>query len=162
LTVTVDSVEDKGTTFHIYIPLLEEIEVASIPLLEEKTTGNSTGELILLADDEKDLRETTTEVLESMGYKVLQAEDGLQALEIYKAYQKDIAIALLDVVMPNMGGTELSEKIRKMNPNIPIIFITGYDRVHVLDTNNPIVNSDILSKPVQFAVLDNTIRQLLD
>jgi len=159
--VTVDSIEDKGTIFHIYIPLLEQLEVAPFSLLEEKSTHGS-GELILLADDEQDVRKTTAEVLESMGYRVLQAEDGLKALEIYKAHQEDVAIALLDVVMPHMGGAQLAEKLHEMNANIPIVFMTGYDREHVLDTNNQIANSDILTKPIQFSVLGHTIRQLLD
>lgn len=159
--VTVDSTEGKGSTFHIYIPLLEQLKVAPFALSEGKTARNN-GELILLADDEKDVRKTTAEVLESMGYKVLQAENGLEALKIYKTHQKSIALVLLDVVMPHMGGAKLAEKIRKMNVDVPIIFMTGYDKEHVLDINNPMAKSNILAKPVQVSILDRAIRQYLD
>lgn len=159
--VTVDSTEGKGSTFNIYIPLLEQLKVAPFALSEGKTARN-TGELILLADDEKDVRKTTAEVLESMGYKVLQAKNGLEALKIYRTHQKSIALVLLDVVMPHMGGAELAEKIRKMNVDVPIIFMTGYDKEHVLDINNPMAKSNILAKPVQVSILDRAIRQYLD
>lgn len=159
--VTIDSVEGKGSTFHIYIPLLNQQEIVPLPLLEKKS-AHSSGELILLADDEQNLRKTTAEVLESMGYRVLQASDGLKALEVYKEHQEDIAIVLLDVVMPHMGGVQLAKELRKMKVDTPIIFMTGYARENVLDKSQQISNCDILTKPVQFSTLDHTIRQLID
>jgi len=159
--ITIDSIENKGSTFHIYIPLLEEEATAILPSQEDEPVEGS-GELILLADDEQDLRETTAEVLDVLGYRVLQATDGLEAMALYKAHQDEIAILLLDVVMPNMGGVQLAEDIRALKSNVPIIFMTGYDKEHVLGTNTQITNSQVLTKPVQFSALNHSIQLFLD
>jgi len=159
--VEVDSIEGKGTAFHIYIPLLEREEVAS-DSMREMGIVEGQGESILLVDDEGQVRETMAEVLESFGYRVQLAKDGLEAMEIFKTQQRKIALAILDVVMPNMGGIQLSREIRRMNPKIPVIFLTGYDSLHLPGGEKPIQNSTMLTKPVQFDDLNRLIRTLLD
>ncbi|MDQ6970463.1 MAG: response regulator, partial [Mariprofundus sp.] len=120
------------------------------------------GETILLADDELHVRETTAEVLQSMGYKVLQAKDGLEAVELFKAHHGEISLAILDVVMPHLGGMPLGKRLRGIDCEIPLIFVTGYDKDHVLGGGEQMHDSEILSKPVNFDVLNHSIRQLLD
>jgi len=159
--VYVESIEGEGSSFHIYIPLLEKDEVAAdfAPKLE---SVKGQGELILLADDEQGVREVMTEVLESFGYSVLAAEDGLKAIELFQAQQDKVAIALLDMVMPHLSGMHLASKIREINPDLPVIFLTGYDQSQLLKSTKAIGNSDIFTKPVNFDVLSHSIRQLLD
>jgi len=120
------------------------------------------GELILLADDEQGVREVMSEVLESFGYSILAAEDGLKAIELFQAQQDKVAIALLDMLMPHLGGMQLASKIREINPDLPVIFLTGYDQTHLLNGAKAIDNSDIFTKPANFDNLNHTIRQLLD
>lgn len=158
--LTIDSTEGKGTTFHIYIPKIPAKDfTAAAPKHISKAKAH--GELVLLVDDEKYVRETTAEVLETLGYKVLQAEDGLQAIDVFKKHQHDIAILILDVVMPKLGGVESAAHIRMINPNIPIIFATGYDNEQMLKLDNQASNSSILSKPIQFDALHQLIAEKL-
>jgi len=158
--VEVDSLEGKGSTFHIYLPLLEAEYTAPEPAQKQEFTGGR-GELILLADDENMVRSTMAEVLESMGYRVLQAKDGQEAIEIFKAHQQEIMLALLDVIMPKLGGIQLAGQIRALSPELPVIFLTGYDKEYVLDGDEQIQYCKILTKPVNFDLLGHSIRQML-
>ena len=158
--IEVESSEDEGTSILIYLPMVENY-------IEEMVSGDSMslaeakGETILLADDELYVREGTSEVLESIGYRVLQAEDGEQALEIFREHKDEIHLVLLDVVMPNLGGLETAQKIREINPNLPVILMTGYDRENVLRGKGTLENSKVLMKPVKYNVLSFTIRGML-
>ncbi|NOY86230.1 MAG: PAS domain S-box protein [Deltaproteobacteria bacterium] len=159
--ILVESEQDRGTTFHIYLPLIGKLSedlktTALIGPLEAK------GETILLADDEQHVRETTAEVLESLGYKIIQTEDGRRGIEAFKAHQEEISLALLNVVMPHYSGIQLAKLIREVNPVMPIVFVTGYDTERMLGNHEQIQNSRMLIKPVQFDALSHTIRELLD
>jgi len=159
--VEVESIKGKGSTFHVYIPLLEKAAlVADSVQAIESIQGQ--GEMILLADDEQVVREVMAEILESMGYRVLQAKDGLEAMKLFTAHEQEIALALLDVVMPHCGGMPLAKRIRSTNPDVPVIFLTGYDKEHVLHGEAPMPNSEILTKPVNFDRLSQRIRNMLD
>jgi len=159
--VEMQSALNKGSSFHIYLPLLEQQQASLLPASGQAEKAEGQGELILLADDERCVRETTAEVLEMLGYEVLQASDGLKAMELFKTRQNDINLAMLDVVMPHCGGMPLAENIRDIQPGMPVIFMTGYDKQHVLGGNTPLPNSEILTKPVDFDALSRHIQQLL-
>jgi len=158
--LNVDSKLGLGTTFHIYFPLIEVSD-------EKQKAGAKTepieahGETILLADDEFNVRETTSEVLELLGYKVYQAKDGLEALEVFKTHEDEISIAILDVVMPHCGGIQLAKQIKALSPNMPIIFLTGYDKEHVLGSQDQVQGSKVLTKPVNFDELSYWLREML-
>jgi len=159
--IEVDSKQGVGSTFNIYIPLSEGAkEEMSDSDLDGPTECK--GETILLADDELHVRETTAEVLASIGYKVLQAQDGLEAIELFRTHQDDIDLVILDVVMPHCGGLPLAKRIREGSSDMPIIFVTGYDKGHVLGAGEPIPHSEIFTKPVNIDVLSHSIRKLLD
>jgi len=158
--IDVESEEGVGTTFHIYIPLLESSElVATNTADEEELSNQANGELILLADDELQVRETTAEVLLSMGYKVLQAADGVEAQDIFNRHQ-ECRLVILDVVMPHCGGVEAAKNIRKINADIPIIFISGYDREKVLK-DVQMTNSQILDKPIELGEMSSILSHML-
>lgn len=159
--IEVASEEGKGSTFHIYIPLLEPSEmIVALEKTAEESIKKPSGEVILLVDDESQVRKTTAEVLESMGYRVLQAEDGLKAMDVFKSHQHECSLVILDVVMPHCGGVEAATGIRKTNPNIPILFVSGYDREKVLG-DCQIHNSQVLSKPVDLNEMASIIDQML-
>jgi len=157
----VESEVGKGTTFSVYLPLTQP-HTAAIKVPDKKTITRGRGETILLADDEQHVRETVAEVLATIGYKVLQAKDGREAMDIFKANKEEITLTMLDVVMPHSGGIQLAEQIREVSPDMPVIFMTGYDNEQVLGRSDPPRNSKVLTKPVQFEVLSHSIRQLLD
>lgn len=159
--IQVESQVGVGTTCHVYLPLLadDEPEPIQIPDTTELTEAN--GEVILLADDEQMVRETCAEVLEMMGYTVLQAEDGRQAITHFEEHQDKIALAILDVVMPHLGGPQLGAELRKIKPGLPILFATGYDRASVFDSSTLMENCDIMTKPCAYKKLGETIQKLI-
>ena len=119
-------------------------------------SGN--GELILIVDDNADIRATSREVLESLGYRVLEASDGLQAVETYASNQSEIALIIMDIVMPGLGGVKAAERIRRINSEIKIVYATGYDKESTLPDISPSSEATILSKPYKINDLAKTIK----
>lgn len=149
-----------GTTFNVYLPLMEKMPEDSASETEVIITEGQ-GETILLVDDEESMRNTTGEVLESLGYKVLQAEDGEKALEIFKNNKNIIDMVLTDIVMPRMGGIALAKAIRQCNHTVPIIFATGYNKEHAIASETKIDKSAFVEKPYSFQDLSQLIRSLI-
>jgi len=157
--VDVESIEGEGSTFRIYIPLSESTP-NTVGTVKAQRQIDGCGEVILLADDDQTVRETTADVLESMGYRVIKAPDGRRAIEIYSQRRDEIALALLDVVMPHCGGIELAERIRAIDADLPVIFLTGYDQQQISGQYSP--GDKVFTKPVDFDALSHGIRDVLD
>jgi len=155
--IQVDSKQGRGTTFRIYLPLYGEQAVAVQNSAERMPQGH--GETILLVDDEDIVLTTTSALLTHLGYQVITAHTGLDALT--KDALETVDIALLDVVMPEMGGVETANRLRGINPKLPVIFATAYDRKKVLTGKDEIPNSWILSKPFRMQVLATTLMNSL-
>jgi PAS domain S-box-containing protein len=119
-----------GTTFRIYLPLIEakvdEIKPEVIHPVERGT------ETVLLAEDEEAIREFTKKMLEEYGYRVITAASGQEAIDEFKAHKDEIRLLLLDVIMPNRNGREAYEEIKKIRPDIKVLFMSGYptDIIH--------------------------------
>ncbi|WP_051938068.1 hybrid sensor histidine kinase/response regulator [Ghiorsea bivora] len=157
--IDVESTQDKGTTFHIYLPIVENKQ-NKIHNINEPQHEHAQGESILLIDDDDEVRETTAEVLESLGYQVIQASDGLQGLQCFEQ-AIHISAIIVDLIMPNMGGIAFAERIRQSHENIGIIFLTGYEKPDVLHKLT-IQNTCILSKPIDFDLLHQTIQHMFN
>jgi len=149
--IDVKSEAGKGTSVSIYLPLHERKKIGKAVSRELNVDGS--GLKILIVDDEEELRHVLAEVLGYNGFTVLQAEDGEQAVELFEKHESDIALILMDVVMPNMGGVVAAKEIRNMNQSVPIIFQTGYGEKTQLEAAAAIKNSDALHKPVQIPEL---------
>jgi len=159
--IELESEEGKGTTFYIYLPLEEQKD--EIIISKKATeTARAQGETILLVDDEKAMRSAIGEVLRSLGYKVLEAADGEEALNIFSSNLNAIDLVITDVVMPKKGGVELSKAVRQLDGNMPIIFATGYDKDQALEGDDHLDNSLIISKPFSFNELSQLIRTLIE
>jgi len=159
--VEVESIEGKGSSFHVYIPLLETEHVAP-SLQQEQGIIQGYGEMILLVDDEEHIREVGREVLEELGYQVIEASDGLEAVDIFISNQDKIALIIMDIVMPRLGGVKAIERIRGIRPDIKVIFSTGYDKEATLPDKMQPSEAVILSKPFNIETLSKTIREHLD
>jgi len=157
--IELDSTPAKGTTFHVFLPLLEQAN--ETPELTEIQPQGGDGALVLLVDDEQTLCEVNKEVLNALNYNVLMANNGEQALALFKAHKEEVAIALLDVVMPRMGGIELAEQIRAIKPDLPIIFLTGYSTSSLFDDIPQDPHSILLNKPVRIAKLGQQLHKML-
>jgi len=155
--IQIDSHEHQGATFRVYLPLHGEQSVEAGN--DSGTIPKGHGETILLVDDEEIVLTTTSALLSHLGYRVITAHNGFDALE--KEDLETIDIALLDVVMPEMGGVETARRLRGMNPKLPIIFATAYDRNLVLSKQDRLPNSWILSKPFRLQLLATVLQESL-
>ena len=124
--IDVKSEKGRGTTFRIYLPATEtDIKEVGIDKRKEEkvATDNKT---ILLVDDEDTIREVGQDMLETIGYQVMTAADGKEAVEIYKENHGNIDIILMDMVMPNMGGGKAYDHLKEIDPGINVILSSGY------------------------------------
>jgi two-component system, cell cycle sensor histidine kinase and response regulator CckA len=150
----------KGTTFKVFFPCVTaEVDAAtSSPVQEVETRGIET---ILLVEDEAALRTVTSEFLESKGYHLLQAGDGLEALRVSQAHERDIDLLLTDVIIPGLRGIDVAERIRAERPDIAIVYMSGYTELGAQEQG--IQKSDgFLQKPFSLLTLSTTIRRALD
>lgn len=162
--INVYSEIDKGTTFKIYLPLIESDagEIKETKFRIGSTTDIEGSETILIAEDEAFVREAHTELLRKFGYKVFEAADGEEALEIFSGHKDEIAFVLSDVIMPKKNGWELFEEIQKIKPSIKVLFMSGYS--HDLIDKQELIDrrTNFLSKPVSPIELLKMIREILD
>jgi len=158
--IEVESEPGTGTSFSIYLPLVKK--AGGIETASAASVIQGLGETILLVDDEESMRETTGEVLESLGYKLLKAGDGEESLEIFKAHRLEIALIITDIVMPKVGGIELAKSIRQLDMDVPIIFATGYDKESTIPVQDQIEQSTVINKPFSYQKLSRLMRQMLD
>lgn len=158
--IELDSQEGKGSTFRIYIPQqTDTADTLPEPVKQHRTTSTGSGETILLVDDDVHIREIGQEVLEELGYHVLLANNGLDAIDVFKANQDNIALVVTDMVMPKLGGIEAVVEIRKLQADIKVIFTTGYDKS---TTQTTIERGDtMLSKPYDIETFSQTVQQIL-
>ncbi|PIQ64063.1 MAG: hypothetical protein COV97_11440 [Zetaproteobacteria bacterium CG11_big_fil_rev_8_21_14_0_20_59_439] len=157
--VEVESKPGQGSTFRIYLPLCVVDDPVESGNPAEPAGGY--GETILLVDDQEDLRTTSAQVLSVLGYRVLQAGTGREALQVFHEQQGGIDLILSDVVMPDMGGVELLQVIRGEGCKVPVILATGYDRQHVLDRSGLDEYCIVISKPFDFNELSRNIQTML-
>jgi len=123
--IHVDSAPGTGTRFEIYLPQTQDkLPVAPSP--EPLATQRRNRETVLLAEDEEAVRALTCEFLQSAGYHVLSAADGVEALEIAERLGGSIQLLVTDVVMPRMRGPELARRVREKLPHLRVLFISGY------------------------------------
>lgn len=143
----------EGTTFEIFLPAVETHRVSSTEL--HQTVVKPGTETILLVENEADLLATFKSALESYGYKVLIAANGLSALNIYEQKSASIDLILSDVVMPKMGGVELKLVAQRINPEVKFLFISAY-----ADKMEP--GTPLLQKPFRAKELAKKVREVLD
>ena len=158
-SVHVDTIPGRGTTFKIYLPASTKPE-AEEPAEVESLSGGD--ECILVVDDEEPIRAMARELLESYGYRVLLAENGLEAIDIYAEHKDDIALVILDMVMPKMGGREAFLKLKELDPGIKALLSTGYSQD---GKAQEILESGVIGyiqKPYQINKLLAKVRSVLD
>ena len=114
----------KGTAFKVYFPAVEA-QPDAVPAIRGEEILRGGTETILLADDDEAIRLISERTLKELGYNVLVARNGEEAIEIFRQ-KKEIVLAVLDVVMPRKGGKEAFEEMHKANPELKVIFMSGY------------------------------------
>ena len=160
--INVYSELEHGSTFKVYFPVAGGTSQArKEPEAEESARGGS--ETILVAEDHPGISTMARELLERLGYRVLLAADGEEAVRIFTQEKDRIALALLDVVMPKLSGPEAYTRMCAIRPDLPVIFATGYSA-----ESAPLLGAfaekgvPILQKPYSPRILGRKIRDLLD
>ena len=152
--IQVYSEPSQGTTFKIYLPRVDEpIEkIEDVPSVEEISDNRGT-ETIMLVEDDDMVRKMSGDILTGLGYTVLDAENGEDALQVCSRSQGKVDLLLTDVVMPKMSGPELATKMQELCPETKVLFMSGY-------TENAIVKHGVLEDGVNFIPKPITPRSL--
>lgn len=151
-----------GTTFSIYLPLCGTDAYSSVSDLEIDPRSVRGSETILLAEDDAMLMEVTTCHLKANGYKVLQARDGVEAVEIFRRQGDGIDLVLLDAIMPRMTGKQAWNEICALRSGVKACFISGYTNEIISGKLAIDFSAPFISKPVMPEVLLQKVRELLD
>jgi hypothetical protein len=151
-----------GTKVRVLLPLADVVETRE-RRVPSRAPGPGCGETILVAEDEPALRRMLATTLTELGYEVIVAPDGEEAVRAFDAWPGNIAMAILDVVMPRMGGVEAFQQMRALNPGLKVLFTTGYasDRVQVRELAE-FGHPPVLSKPFSPRELARRVREALD
>ena len=157
--IDVDSRKGHGTTFSIYLPASKRRVREAVGTPDKVVKGTET---VLLADDEWVVRKASQDLLEAMGYQVLIARDGKEAIEIYKDRQDEIDIVLLDIIMPNMGGSETYQALKEMNPDVKVLLFSGYSINGEASEILEMGADAFIQKPFNMKELSGKIREVLD
>jgi PAS domain S-box-containing protein len=161
----VESDPGRGTTMRVLFPLLENIASQAPPSRAEASSrARAGGETLLLAEDQPALRRIVATALAELGYDVITAQDGAEAIRVFETRQgRPIALAILDVVMPSVGGVQAYERMRALDPALKVIFMTGYApetaQVSALATHG---GHAVLTKPFSIDELGRRVRATLD
>ena len=150
----------KGTTFKLYLP---KVARANTTPIEEKTDAPPAGsETILLAEDDEMVRKLSKAILSRAGYNVLIATNGEEALRVFEEHANEIDMALLDVMMPKLGGRAVYERIRETHPHIRTLFASGYSMSSIHSNFVLEEGLALIQKPYERNVLLQKVREVLD
>jgi len=159
--MVVDSGPGTGTSMRVFLP---PAAGEALPQAEQKVSRDMPGgtETILFVEDETKLLRAVSKALRTLGYRVIEAENGVQALELWHAKAGRIDLLLTDEVMPYMAGSELSRRLRKLDPELKVIVVSGY--LHETSETPADVPPDtvIVHKPFPLQTIADTIRQVFD
>jgi len=156
----VQSEPGAGSTFTVCLPLAQgEVEPDTLGTPEATARGHET---VLLAEDDDAVREFAERALKRAGYRVITAGDGAEAVALASRHAGEIDLALLDMVMPRLGGLEAAQRIRAAAPGVGLVFASGYAPDEDLPAISPGADVAFLGKPYRLADLLQTVREVLD
>jgi two-component system cell cycle sensor histidine kinase/response regulator CckA len=158
--ISVSSKEGRGTCFNIYLPACED-DAAARPVSEEEELAVSGEGTILIADDLADIRNLATSILERFGYRTLTAEDGKETVEIYEQHRDEIAMVVLDLIMPGWSGEKTLEALKSINPEIKVLISSGYSTESANEKLLALGIDGFLQKPFTIAELLAEVRRVL-
>ncbi len=159
--INVYSEKGQGSTFNIYLPAVESVFSDAEPVVEDELIKEGT-ETILLVDDEQVVLDVGKELLRELGYTVLEAGGGREAVEIYKENKDKIGLVLLDMVMPGMGGREAYDKMKEINPDVKVLLSSGYSKDGLATEILERGCNGFIQKPFNMKEISEKIREILD
>lgn len=157
--ITLESEVGVGTTFHIFLPLIEKKVSLEAETVRPVPGGN---EKILFVDDELALVEAMQGMLERFGYEVAVRTSSVEALKAFAGVPGSFDLVITDMTMPNMTGVELAKELMKIRPDIPIILCTGFSELVNEEKAKKLGIRALVMKPVIMAEMAKTIREVLE
>ena len=151
-----------GSTFRIYLPRVEETVDAVAPPAKTAPVSAEGSETILLVEDEESVRQLVREVLQSKGYKVLEADRGDTALRVAAAHAGRIDLLISDIVLPGMAGQELGKQLLANNPVTKVLYLSGYTEEAVVHQGMLDAGAAFLQKPFMLQALARKVRDVLN
>jgi|GEM_PF-2126340 len=160
-TITVESEKNRGSTFTVYLPASEK---QKFDKKAETSTLPKGEETILIVDDEERILNVEKQILETLGYKVLTAKSGREAIQMYKEHSDRVDLVILDMIMPEMGGNQVYKKFREINPDVSVILSSGYsDLEHATEIlKEKGGRKSFIQKPFSIKDLAKRVREILD
>jgi len=156
----VESSPGHGSRFKVYLPL-EEGGMSQVDQGGDDI-HRGCGETILLVDDDLRLQDTTKAILIDLGYQVLVANDGREAVNLYTANPNKVDLVIMDVVMPNMNGPDAAKEMRQVDQKVKVVYLTGYDSKGILTSRLKQSPEVLLNKPCPISYLSRIIREQFD
>ncbi len=181
--IWVDSEPGRGTTFKIHLPRIDEAQLQEsyseasgieesgieeswpqpVPkALPSAASAPKGTETVLVVEDQDGIRDIVRESLRRNGYKVLIAVDGNEALQMASAYPDPIHLLVTDLVMPNIGGRELAQRLTPLRPAMKVLFMSGYSEHSALENEDAAMSTTVLQKPFSLDALARNVRRVLD
>jgi two-component system cell cycle sensor histidine kinase/response regulator CckA len=160
--VEVESEPGRGSTFRVYLPLTDSVPEAPPADPEPEVEATEEKETILLVEDEEALRKLASRTLQSQGYNILEASDGAAALALCQRHLPSIDIVVTDVVMPNLSGVDLVQRLKLVRPKLKVLYMSGYTDSTVVRHGIEETAVNYLQKPFTPDVLRRKVRELLD
>jgi CheY-like chemotaxis protein len=158
--ITVESREGCGSTFQVFLPVsTASSSKPDVRAFDEMELAEN--DTVLIVDDDKLFREIAKIVIKRLGFAVVEACDGLDALEVFQQYRNTIRLVLCDVIMPRMDGWETLFALRQLEPHLPVILSSGDDRKKVLSGTHPEWPQAFLGKPYGLPELREAISQVI-
>ncbi len=154
--ITVESVAGQGSVFRVFFPL-SAAEVHHKPDKAAKSPEMQWSGTVLLVDDDKNILDLTKAMLTMLGFEVLSAGDGIEAVEVFRQHKNEIRFVLTDSDMPHMNGLETLTALRRIAPDIPVIMASGYSKEQVVDGTHPEYLQAFLGKPYSLQALKDAI-----
>ncbi len=156
------SEEGEGTSVKVYFPLTKGKDKEKLKEEDEKVVAkDGKGEVILIVEDSRDVRSFLRDALKTLGYRVIESEDGKEALKIFRQRKDEINLVITDLIMPKMNGKELADKIIKIKKDIKIIYTSGYTENHIAHRGIIDKGVTLLQKPYSLNELSEKIKKVL-
>jgi PAS domain S-box-containing protein len=158
--ITVQSEPGRGSVFRVFLPITADavpwkmVQAVQVPKMTESGT-------VLVIEDDAKLRAVLATAIKRMGFKVQNAQDGVEALEIFRQHQDEIRLVVCDLTMPRMDGWQTLSALRQIVSGIPVILCSGYSQAQMMDGDHPDLPEAFLSKPYSIDDLQTTIFQIL-
>jgi len=158
---TIHSQVGVGTSVNIFLPRSEGQLAAGVECAEEPHLEHGDGETVLVTEDDDAIRNYVVEMLDGLNYRVVEARNAAEAIEVFKRMGHTIDLLLTDVVMPGANGRVLSQELVRLKPELKVLFMTGYSRDAIVHDGRLDTGVDLIQKPITQRSLADRVRRLL-